>query len=162
MASTRISSALPRALHSVPFIELRQSFASQIAVISPFVDQLMHFIAKFRKPGGSEAGIEIAVREALANAITHGNHEDPIKRVHVACRCHSDGEVMITVRDEGNGFDSDAIPDPAMRENLLSTHGRGIFLMRTFMDEVRFEEGGTVVHVRKNSNAEAPAQRGTE
>jgi anti-sigma regulatory factor (Ser/Thr protein kinase) len=65
-----------------------------------------------------------------------------------------DGEVSITVRDEGRGFDSNAVPDPTSRENLLFTHGRGIYLMKTLMDEVSFEEGGSVVRMRKNSNGD--------
>jgi len=69
-----------------------------------------------------------------------------------------DGEVSITVRDEGNGFDSSAVLDPTFRENLLFTHGRGIYLMRTLMDEVSFEDGGAVVRMRKKSNSDV-AQR---
>jgi serine/threonine-protein kinase RsbW len=68
------------------------------------------------------------------------------------------GEVSITVRDQGKGFDSSALLNPTFRENLLLTHGRGIYLMKTLMDEVSFEEGGAVVMMRKNSNASsAPA-----
>jgi serine/threonine-protein kinase RsbW len=70
-----------------------------------------------------------------------------------------DGEVSIEVRDEGRGFDSDAVLDPTARENLLFTHGRGIYLMKTLMDEVSFEEGGSVVRMRKNPNFGASAQR---
>ena len=77
-----------------------------------------------RPEDGSEVDIEIAVREALTNAVVHGNHEDPNKRVFVTSRCSEDGEVSITVCDEGQGFDSRAVPDPRqkfMRKgNLLS------------------------------------------
>jgi anti-sigma regulatory factor (Ser/Thr protein kinase) len=138
---------------SVPFVELRQSLPSQIAVISPLVDQLMHFIARFRNPEGSELNIETALHEALANAIVHGNQEDPRKFVCVACRCTTDGEVSLTVQDEGQGFDTAAVVDPTAPENRLHAHGRGIYLMKTSMDEVRFEQGGAVVHMRKASNA---------
>ena len=79
----------------------------------------------------------------------HGSHEDPDKRVFLACRCSIDGEVSITVRDEGQGFDSRAVPDPTTLENRLCTHGRGIYLMKALMDEVCFDEGGTVVRMRK-------------
>jgi hypothetical protein len=78
---------------SVPFVEVRQSLPSKVAIISPFVDQLMSFIAKFRNVDGSEFEIELAVREALANAVVHGNHEDPHRHVYVVCRCSPDGEV---------------------------------------------------------------------
>ena len=136
-------------LRSVPSVELRQSLPSQVAIISRFVDQLMRFIARFRNGDGSELDIEIALREALANAIVHGNQESPRKRVYVTCRCTTDGEVSITVEDEGQGFDSKAVLDPTTPENRLLTYGRGIHLMKTLMDEVRFERGGAVVHIRK-------------
>src|ERR1700723_1287 len=158
MIHTQSLSLLPRNAHSVPFVELRQSLPSKVAVISPFTDQLIRFILNFRKADGRETDIEMALREALANAVIHGNGENSCKRIYVECRCYMDGEVSIMVRDEGRGFDSSAVPDPTFRENLLFTHGRGIYLMKTLMDEVSFEEGGSVVRMRKNSNASS-AQR---
>jgi serine/threonine-protein kinase RsbW len=134
---------------AAPFVELRQSFPSRGEAISPFVDQLMHFIARFRDVHSSEAGIELALREALANAVIHGNHEDPHKRVFISCRCTTNGEVSIKIQDEGQGFESGAVPDPTTVENRLRTSGRGIYLMRTFMDDVHFEERATVVCMHK-------------
>jgi serine/threonine-protein kinase RsbW len=159
MAYSQALSLPSQALCSVPFVELRQSLPSQIAIIAPFVNQMMHFIARFRNVDGSELNIEMALHEALINAIVHGNHQDPRKRVSVACRCTTDGEVSITVQDEGLGFDSDAVPDPTAPENRLLTHGRGIYLMKTLMDEVRFDPGCAVVHMRKASNARPGVER---
>jgi serine/threonine-protein kinase RsbW len=159
MAHTQSLTSLPRNAHSVPFVELRQSLASKVAAISRFADQLMPFILNFRGADGSEINIETALHEALANAVIHGNGENSCKRVYVTCRCYLDGEVLITVRDEGRGFDRTAVPDPTFRENLLFTHGRGIYLMKTLMDEVSFEDGGSVVRMRKNSNSDAIAER---
>jgi serine/threonine-protein kinase RsbW len=139
--------AIPATHHAGPFVELQQSMPSRLNAISTFVDQIMSFVTSLRIGDGSE--IEIALREALANAVTHGNRNDPSNRVHVVCRCGIDGEVFITVRDEGEGFDLTAVPDPTAPENRLSVHGRGIYLMRAFMDKVQFEEGGTVVQMRK-------------
>jgi serine/threonine-protein kinase RsbW len=158
MAHTESLSFLPRNAHFGPFIELRQSLPSKVALISPFADQLMHFISKFRSADGTEADIEMALHEALANAVIHGNGENSCKRIYVACRCYLDGEVSITVRDEGRGFDSSKVLDPTFLENLLFTHGRGIYLMKTLMDEVSFEEGGAVVMMRKKSNAHLAEQ----
>ena len=137
---------------AVPFVDLHQSLPSQLQAISPFVDELMHFIAKARSEDGSEMDIEIALREALENAIVHGNGEEPHKRVYVTCRCTPGGEVSITVQDEGRGFDTDTLPDPTTLENRLRTSGRGIYLMKTLMDEVCFEKGGTAVYMRKKAN----------
>jgi len=117
----------PQGFHSAPFVELRQFFPSEIRVISSFVDRLMRFL-HFRPEDGSEIDIETAVREALANAMVHGNGENPSKRVYVECRCYTDREVSITIRDEGAGFDTSAVPDPTTPESRLSEHGRGIYL----------------------------------
>jgi serine/threonine-protein kinase RsbW len=159
MVHTESLSLLPRNGHSVPFVELRQTLPSKVAAISPFVDQLMRFILNFRSADRSETDIEMALREALANAVIHGNGENSFKRVYVECRCYVNGEVSITVRDEGRGFDWNAIPNPTFRENLLFTHGRGIYLMKTLMDEITFEEGGAVVMMRKKSNASSAQER---
>ena len=149
----------PQSFHSAAFLELRQSFPSQVQVISPCVDQLMRFILHFRPADGSEIDIETALREALANAVVHGNSEDPGKQVYVECRCYTDGEVSISVRDEGPGFDTSILPDPTSPEGRLLEHGRGIYLMKTLMDEVSFEESGTAVHMHKKSNLGPDAQR---
>ena len=159
MVHNQSLSLLPRNAHSVPSIELRQSLPSKVAAVSLFADQLMRFILNFRSADGSETDIEMALHEALANAVIHGNGENPGKRVYVDCRCYMDGEVSITVRDEGRGFDSNAVLDPTFLENLLFTHGRGIYLIKTLMDEVSFEEGGAVVMMRKKSNVNSAEQR---
>jgi serine/threonine-protein kinase RsbW len=149
----------PQTFRSFPFVELRQSLPSQMALISPFVDQLMRVIARFRDQEDSGLEMEMALREALANAMVHGNQEDPHKLVHVACRCTRDGEVSITVQDEGHGFDIGAVPDPTTPENRMAEHGRGIYLMKTLMDEVRFEQGGALVYMRKNPNPGTAEER---
>lgn len=83
--------------------------------------------------------IEMAVREAAVNAVYHGNSYDPGKKMTLGFEQTSEA-LIITVRDEGRGLDPAQIPDPLAPENLLKPHGRGIFLIRSFMDEV---------HIRK-------------
>jgi serine/threonine-protein kinase RsbW len=95
--------------------------------------------------------IGIAVREAVANAIKHGNREDPDKTVEVDFGLEGD-EVVVRVADQGEGFDLQKLPDPLSEENLLRPNGRGIFFMRQFMDGIDYTfrpEGGTVVTLRK-------------
>jgi serine/threonine-protein kinase RsbW len=118
----------------------------------------MPFITKCRNKSGSETDIELALTEALENAVIHGNCEDPHKHVYLTCRCAGEGEVSITVQDEGQGFDTSTLPDPTAPENRLHTSGRGIYLIKTLMDEVCFEKGGTVVHMRKKSSAGSAAK----
>jgi serine/threonine-protein kinase RsbW len=129
---------------------------SEVAAISPSVDKLMLLIKKCRCAPGNEIDVEIALREALENAVIHGNHQDPRKQVYVSCRCEAEEEVSIIVRDEGQGFDSNALPDPTAPAAIESTHGRGIYLMKALMDEVHFEDGGAVVHMRKKSGDTEP------
>jgi anti-sigma regulatory factor (Ser/Thr protein kinase) len=115
-------------------------------------------ISKLDAVDEDDFDIETPLREALANAIIHGNHENPHKRVYVTCRCRLDGEISITVRDEGEGFDSDGVPDPTDANNRLLDHGRGIYFMRALMDDVWFEEGGKVVYMRKRLRANSPEE----
>lgn len=95
--------------------------------------------------------IGLAVREAVANAIKHGNRMDAAKRVEVDVALNS-RTVEIRVADEGRGFDPDGVKDPLAPENRFRADGRGIFYMRKFMDEVSYSfgpGGGTVVTLRK-------------
>ncbi|MBP1642869.1 MAG: spoIIAB [Acidobacteria bacterium] len=108
--------------------------------------------------------IGLAVREAVANAIKHGNRLDPGKRVDIAVGLERD-RVEIRVGDEGPGFDPDRVGDPLAPENRLRTDGRGIFYMRKFMDEVGYSfgpGGGTVVTLRKRLNSSPAAGPGRE
>jgi serine/threonine-protein kinase RsbW len=136
--------------HRGPHIALEWCLPSEMTAISPFVDKLMPLLRNCGCVSDGVSDVEIALREALANAIIHGNHEDRLKHVHVTCRCEPD-EVSFAVKDEGKGFDIDNVPDPTAPENIGSAHGRGIHLMKALMDEVRFEQSGVVVHMRKRA-----------
>jgi serine/threonine-protein kinase RsbW len=140
--------------HHGPHIAVECSLPSEVTAISPFVAKLMRLLRNCGYVPEGLSDVEIALREALANAIIHGNREDPRKHVHVNCRCEPD-EVSITVKDEGKGFDTNNVPDPTAPENIRSVHGRGIHIIKSLMDEVRFEEGGAVIHMR-SSVGEAP------
>ncbi|HXH49589.1 MAG TPA: ATP-binding protein [Terriglobia bacterium] len=110
----------------------------------------------------AEFHIEMAVHEAVINAIHHGNKEDPSKKVYIRFLVFEDG-VEIHVRDEGQGFDPGTVPDPLARENILNVSGRGIFLVRKFMDEFRVEKspaGGTEVIMVKHLNTRIQSNQG--
>ena len=96
-------------------------------------------------------GVDMAVREAVTNAVLHGNKLDDAKEVGLKLRNTS--EVFeISVHDQGSGFDPNEVPDPTRDENILKTSGRGIFFMRNFMDEVVWSadpKGGTSVRMIK-------------
>ncbi len=96
-------------------------------------------------------GVDMAVREAVTNAMVHGNQEDETKSVEVISSC-LENAVEIAVSDQGEGFDPASVPDPTDPANILKTSGRGIFLIRNFMDEVEWlarPEGGTTLRMVK-------------
>ena len=105
--------------------------------------------------------ILMALREALANAIKHGNAQDLDKRVHLQMDV-TDHTLTIRIQDEGAGFDPEAVVDPLAPENRFKTSGRGIFYMKTFMDEVRFRQmdGGGMELVLKKDLAEEKQKEG--
>ena len=99
-------------------------------------------------------GLDLAVREAVTNAVLHGNAQDTSQPVEVIFSGVGGGLLVVTVRDRGTGFDPEAVPDPTAEPNLLKASGRGLLFIRTFMDEVEWErhpEGGTVVRMTKRS-----------
>jgi serine/threonine-protein kinase RsbW len=95
--------------------------------------------------------VDLAVREALANAIKHGNLQHPDKQVQVDLAVEGD-DLVIRVEDEGVGFDPSLVDDPLEAGNRERTNGRGIFFMRSFMDDITYSSGpggGTMVTLRK-------------
>ena len=95
-------------------------------------------------------GMRLALEEALVNAIKHGNRQSEDKVVHVTCELGGD-TARVVIRDEGDGFDPEEVPDPTADENLDRPCGRGIMLMRSFMTEIRYADRGrqvTLVKVR--------------
>jgi len=109
--------------------------------------------------------IEMAVHESVINAIFHGNKNDETKRVFLRFQIHPD-RLEIHIRDQGAGFNVDTVADPLANENLLKVSGRGIFLIRAFMDDLRVDVRpgkGTEVTMTKKLNANLkPYQGGTD
>ena len=143
-----------------PFSEKRSRFSileidswmpSAIQVISPLVDRLMRLIEESQCIPGAEPDVELALREALDNAVVHGNQEDPETKVHIRCRCEPGKEISIVVTDQGKGFDLGKVVGNGLTSDPASEHGRGIQLMKAYMDDVHFERGGSEVHMRKRS-----------
>jgi serine/threonine-protein kinase RsbW len=107
-----------------------------------------------RRVGLSEEaayGLDLAVREAVTNAVLHGNKQDADVPVEITF-ADAGAQLIVTVRDRGQGFNPTEVADPTDPQNLLKTSGRGILFMRSFMDEVEWgphPEGGTVVRMTK-------------
>ena len=126
-------------------LEMVQSVLTDLASMVGFDEDAAHYMS-------------VAVRESVINAIKHGNHVDESKRVAIVFSIQPRA-LEIEVRDQGKGFDPSAVPDPVAPENILKVDGRGIFFMRSFMDEVAYtfpKRGGTVVRMVKR--LEEPAK----
>lgn len=125
---------------------------SKIEAINPVVEELMRLLTANCCPREHEFAVQTALREALANAVVHGNHGDPSKKVRMCCGCDSEKGILIVIKDEGEGFDPAKVPSPLIGEHVASEHGRGIFLINMLMDETHFENGGTEIHMRKGGS----------
>ncbi|MGY8771337.1 MAG: ATP-binding protein [Pirellulales bacterium] len=99
-------------------------------------------------PMADTFGVHLSTEEALVNAIKHGNGLDPDKNVQVELNLGAK-RVSIRITDEGDGFDSDHLPDPTLEENLDVPSGRGVMLMRSYMTAVEYNENGNSVFMEK-------------
>jgi serine/threonine-protein kinase RsbW len=136
----------PDKLHLI----LRVTLSADRNAVDPVVQEVMAVVREMKNVDGKEDAIELALQEALANAVIHGAKEDPTKTVE--CLVSSDDErgILIVVRDPGNGFLPDGIPTCTVGENVYSNHGRGIFLINQLMDKVEFRKNGTEIHMVKH------------
>lgn len=132
--------------------ETKFSISSKIEAIDEAVQKATAFAGEAGFADDALFGIDMAVREALANAVKHGNKLDASKMVEITLA--SDDEAMeILIRDFGEGFDVSEVPDPTNPENLLKASGRGILFMHNFVDKVEWQRaatGGMIVKMTKN------------
>jgi serine/threonine-protein kinase RsbW len=127
------------------------SLPSRIETVATAAAVVAEFITRSGVSEDAAFGIDMAVREAVTNAVVHGNSQDQDKVVDIVLKSSPDA-VEISVHDQGTGFNPNEVPDPTVEENILKTSGRGIFFMRSFMDEVDWflpPEGGTTVRMLK-------------
>ena len=123
-------------------VDLVQVLCDRMSHLAAFDEDAVHWVG-------------VAVRESVINAIKHGNREDPGKLVTVEFAftpIDDPAQLVVRVTDQGEGFEPDEVADPLAPENILKSSGRGIFFMRSFMDDVAIErrpEGGMSVRMRK-------------
>jgi len=130
-------------------LRVKVTLAADRKSVDPVVQQVMEAVNEVECVNGKSDAIELALQEALANAVVHGAKEDPSKIVECLVACDDENGVLIIVRDPGEGFDPGTIPTCTMGENVYSNHGRGIFLINQLMDEVKFRKNGTEIHMVK-------------
>jgi serine/threonine-protein kinase RsbW len=129
-------------------IQFDEVFPSAVSVIDGVVDKIMGLITRSQCWGDTES-LDLVLREALANAIVHGNRLDPRKSLRICVALQEDCRMLIIVKDGGSGFDPSGLPNPVVGQSLLSEHGRGIFLINRMMDDVQFTfDGGTTIYMR--------------
>ena len=127
------------------------SLPSRIDTVAAAAAAVAEFVGRSGISDDAAFGIDMAVREAVTNAVLHGNRQDEGKVVEIILKSSPDA-VEISVHDQGSGFNPETVPDPTVQENILKTSGRGIFFMRNFMDEVDWSMrpgGGTTVRMVK-------------
>ena len=130
-------------------LKLKVSLAADRQAVDAVVQNIMQLVRKMQCATGKEDAIELALAEALANAVVHGAKSDPSKQVECDVACDEERGMLIVVRDPGDGFDLARVPNPIVGENIYSTHGRGIFLINQLMDEVNFHKNGAEIHMVK-------------
>lgn len=128
---------------------LRVTLAADRRTVDPVVQEIMALVRRMKGVDGKEDDIELALQEALANAVVHGAKEDPNKTVECLVSTDEGSGVLIVVRDPGTGFNPEAIPVCTVGENVYSNHGRGIFLINQLMDKVGFRKNGTEIRMVK-------------
>ena len=129
-------------------VQFESTIRADLGEITPVVEGVMAIARKIGCAAGREFEVETALREALANAIIHGAKKDPAQKIQFCVSCDVNRGLLIVVKDPGPGFDPRSIPTPVVGEELFATHGRGIYLINQLMDEVKFEKGGSEIHMR--------------
>ena len=130
-------------------LKLKVTLAADPNAIEPVVEGVMEIVREMRCATGNEDAIELALAEALANAVVHGAKSDPSKIIECDVACDEQRRMLIVVRDPGQGFDPNVIPSPVCGESIYSDHGRGIYLINELMDEVEFARNGTEIRMIK-------------
>jgi len=130
-------------------LKLKVTLAAEKNAVDPVVQSIMEIVRKMECINGKESAIELALAEALANAVVHGAKADPSKIIECDVACDEAKGMLIVVRDPGDGFDAARIPSPIQGENIFSNHGRGIYLINQLMDEVKFAKNGAEIHMVK-------------
>jgi len=130
-------------------LKLSVSLAADRDAVDPVVINIMNLVREMKCALGREDDIELALTEALANAVLHGAKGDSSKVIECDVACDEEQGILIVVRDPGTGFDPAKIANPCEGNNIFSNHGRGIYLINQLMDEVKFHKNGTEIHMLK-------------
>ena len=143
---------LQKLMGMMPFCstcEFTMTIRADPSAIPAVIDGVNAVLTQKAWPEEQIMQIELALQEAIANGIRHGCRGDVTKQVQVVVNVTAEGEILITVRDPGQGFDPSKVADPLAPENMLKPSGRGIFLINGLMDDVQFADGGRELQMKK-------------
>src|SRR5690242_9311388 len=143
------SSSISEKQEAPPPTHFEVLLAADRSTISPVVNWVMYLVQEMKYGAGKEFEIELALREALANAVLHGCKADPSKRIECSVTSDAERGILIMVRDPGDGFDAARLSGRTKEQNVFSDRGRGIYLINALMDEVQYERNGAEIHMRK-------------
>lgn len=132
-----------------PALEWERRLPADLAVTERVLQEMVESLRSAPPVYGDLDEVQLAVREALNNAIRHGSRLNSHKRIVVRCRCSRKDGLWIMVRDQGRGFRPEKLPDPTHPENLEKCGGRGIYIIRCLMDKVEFRDQGREIHMRR-------------
>jgi serine/threonine-protein kinase RsbW len=118
-------------------------------------DQLISLMERFEYSMRDVFAMRLSLEEGLTNAIRHGNKLDPNKRVKVECDIDSD-RIRVMIADQGEGFDPDIVPDPTLDEFIERPSGRGLMLMKAYLDYVQYSDGGRCLTMVRSRNSPLP------
>jgi anti-sigma regulatory factor (Ser/Thr protein kinase) len=143
---------LQKLMGMMPFCstcEFTMTIPADPSAIPAVIDGVNAVLTQKAWPEEQIMQIELALQEAIANGIRHGCRGDATKQVQVVVNVTAEGEILITVRDPGQGFDPSKVADPLAPEDMLKPSGRGIFLINGLMDDVQFADGGRELQMKK-------------
>lgn len=123
-------------------------FRSESSHIRESSSRILDYLSRYEIGDSAAFEIKLCVEEAVRNAIVHGNKSDPKRQVHISYWV-DDNILNIEVEDEGQGFNHEAVKDPTKEENLLRNSGRGVYLIKKLMDDVRYNSAGNKVSMSK-------------
>jgi len=132
-------------------VEFHNEMRLRIDGLERAVEHIMKLVRRLPCTSVDLDDVELALHEALANAVLHGNRQDPRKSVQICGGCERSGDLLLAITDQGDGFDHNRVPDPTAGDNLLSKHGRGILLISRLMDSLEFRLNGRQLIMRKRA-----------
>lgn len=125
------------------------SFSSCMEQAHALIDETMQQVQSLDWSPKEQFAINMALEEALVNAVQHGNHSDPSKQVHFVC-CLNNDHLYVRIEDEGEGFDPSDVPDPTDEDHIMVASGRGVLLIRSFVSRATWNDKGNILEFEKD------------